>query len=240
MDTSSPEHVGAERVRTVRLQGVAPQPWRNGGGRTRELLAWPSAEAWSLRISVAEIEQDGPFSAFPGVQRWFAVIEGEGVALAFDGAERICRRGDAPLAFDGGAAPGCRLFDGPTRDLNLMARHGRATMRAVRADAPWDEAYAWRGLYTAVAGRWHDGAALRAVEAGTLMWLDGIDPAGRRTDGIRIADPADRNGHQATDAEPGHRSTAWRFTPSAVAAAASDAAVAAWWIGYNPDSKPKR
>ena len=142
MDISSPEHAGAARVRTVRLDSVAAQPWRNGGGRTRELLAWPSADAWSLRISVAEIERDGPFSAFPGVQRWFAVIEGAGVLLSFDGAERSCRRGDAPLAFDGGEAPGCHLLDGPTRDLNLMARGGRATLLAVQGDTDWNEPFA--------------------------------------------------------------------------------------------------
>ena len=50
--------------------------WRNGGGRTRELLAWPDAADWKVRVSVADVESDGPFSAFPGVQRWFAVLEG--------------------------------------------------------------------------------------------------------------------------------------------------------------------
>ena len=25
----------------VRLADLAPQPWKNGGGTTRELLAWP-------------------------------------------------------------------------------------------------------------------------------------------------------------------------------------------------------
>ena len=34
---------------------VAPQRWRHGGGRTRELLAWPSAPHWMLRISLADI-----------------------------------------------------------------------------------------------------------------------------------------------------------------------------------------
>ena len=128
MATSSPELRRTARPRTtlqrVALDAAAPQPWRNGGGRTRELLSWPSAEGWRLRISVADIEADGPFSAFEGVRRWFAVVEGAGVALAFADGERICRRGDAPLAFDGAAAPGCRLLDGPTRDLNLMARGG--------------------------------------------------------------------------------------------------------------------
>ncbi len=40
---------------------VAPQPWRNGGGQTRELLAWPTGADWKLRISRADIESDGRF-----------------------------------------------------------------------------------------------------------------------------------------------------------------------------------
>ena len=38
------------------LAGAAAQPWRNGGGITRELLAWPVAsDQWALRVSVAQI-----------------------------------------------------------------------------------------------------------------------------------------------------------------------------------------
>ena len=30
-------------------------PWRNGGGVTRELLAWPDSKDWALRVSVADV-----------------------------------------------------------------------------------------------------------------------------------------------------------------------------------------
>ncbi|MDP3170391.1 MAG: HutD family protein, partial [Polaromonas sp.] len=46
----------------IPLEDVAPTPWRNGGGVTRELIAWPTPQDWDWRISVAEIEKDGPFS----------------------------------------------------------------------------------------------------------------------------------------------------------------------------------
>ena len=116
------------------LRSVAhtvPQPWRNGGGVTRELLCLPagSADDWTLRISVADIEADGPFSPFPGVTRWLAAVSGAGVRLRFPGSEpavRDVRPGDAPLRFDGSDAPGCTLLDGRTRDLNVMVRHERA------------------------------------------------------------------------------------------------------------------
>lgn len=112
---------------------ATPQPWRNGGGVTRELLRLPADGAgpddWTLRISVADIEADGPFSPFPGVTRWFAALSGTGVRLRFAsdaGGHVDVRPGDAPLRFDGADAPGCTLLDGPTRDLNVMVRHDRA------------------------------------------------------------------------------------------------------------------
>ena len=120
----------------VHANSVAPQAWRNGGGQTRELLAWPDANNWQLRISRADIDADGPFSAFPGVTRWFAVLRGTGVALAFSGTEREVRQGDAPLQFDGASAPGCRLLDATTQDLNLMARGGTSQMQAAQAAQP--------------------------------------------------------------------------------------------------------
>jgi hypothetical protein len=52
-------------LEVISVYEVMPQPWRNGGGLTRELWTWPSAEGWWVRVSVADIEKDGPFSTFP-------------------------------------------------------------------------------------------------------------------------------------------------------------------------------
>ena len=114
---------------------AAPQPWRNGGGVTRELLCLPdgAGDDWTLRISVADIEADGPFSAFPGITRWFAAVSGTGVRLHFRHAELDVRPGDAPLRFDGADAPGCTLLAGATRDLNVMVRSRRADALVVPA-----------------------------------------------------------------------------------------------------------
>jgi len=112
----------------VQTSSAAPLPWKNGGGVTRELLRLPAdgGDDWTLRISVADIAADGPFSPFPGITRWFAVLEGAGVRLSFSDRTLNVRRGDAPLRFDGDDAPGCTLLDGATRDLNVMVRHARA------------------------------------------------------------------------------------------------------------------
>jgi environmental stress-induced protein Ves len=163
----------SQAVNIVRTSDAAAQAWRNGGGVTRELLAWPvDVDPWSLRVSVADIETDGPFSAFPGVERWFGVISGAGVVLDFPEGERRMTPKDPPLGFDGGAAPGCRLIKGPTRDLNLMLRGGHGNMRAVTAGVGWEAGFALRALFTAVDGRWTNGTETHRLSAHTLLWCD--------------------------------------------------------------------
>ena len=159
--------------RLMSTHDAVPQPWRNGGGVTRELLAWPSVDAWQVRVSVADIAADGPFSAYPGVQRWFAVLEGAGVELGFEGAmPRRLAVGDAPLCFDGAATPSCRLLDGPTRDLNVMLRGAPGAMEKVRAGATWQPGLARCGLFAAAAGRCLHGEAAIDVPANCLLWFD--------------------------------------------------------------------
>ena len=64
----------------------------------------------------------GPFSRFDGVQRWFAVLGGAGVALTHNGQRHALTVGSPPFCFDGGAPTGCELMEGPTQDFNLMTR----------------------------------------------------------------------------------------------------------------------
>jgi uncharacterized protein len=158
-------------IHLVHLATVPPQPWRNGGGTTRELLAWPQADAWQARVSVARIDSDGPFSAWPGVQRWFVVLEGAGVELAWEGRVVHIQRHSAPLHFDGTDPPGCRLPDGPTEDLNLMLRGTGGGVEAAQAAVPWQPAARWRAVFTATACTLHAGGR-HSLAAGTLAWCD--------------------------------------------------------------------
>jgi uncharacterized protein len=116
----------------VSLDEVLPQPWRNGGGITRELLAWPAVAGWRLRLSVADVQAAGPFSHFDGLERWFAVLEGEGVVLRIGHDEHALTRGDAPFRFDGGLNVECFPRGGTTRDFNLMAPPGCAQLSRLR------------------------------------------------------------------------------------------------------------
>lgn len=116
----------------VALASLAAQPWRNGGGGTRELLAWPAPDHWRARISVADVHTDGPFSRFEGIERWFAVLEGEGVALCFGAHIERLTPASEPFVFDGGAPVNCELPGGATRDFNLMTAPGKGRLRRVR------------------------------------------------------------------------------------------------------------
>jgi environmental stress-induced protein Ves len=198
-------------LQQVSVDRVPPQPWRNGGGVTRELWAWPAAAHWQLRVSVADIAQDGPFSAYPGVDRWFAVLQGQGVVLRFPQGEQVLGPDDDPLGFDGALAPGCWLRDGPTRDLNLMAQRdaGRSRMLRVR---PGDEQVV-RGplcaLFTAEALLLQvDDAAALELPAGTLA----VDPQA----------PARR----------------WRVRlPAAGRPVATHGPLRAWWLLFEPGAR---
>lgn len=140
----------------VPLADCALVPWRNGGGRTRELLSWPPGLQWQVRVSVAEIEADGPFSSFEGIERCFTVLSGAGVVLSLPrGDVRLTTDSDS-VSFAGEDAPMCRLIDGPTRDLNLMVRRGAGRPSMQRQP---QHGQRWRGLFA----------------EGTLWWTD--DPS---------------------------------------------------------------
>lgn len=164
----------AQRLWQVQADSVPPSAWRNGGGQTRELLRRPEGGEWQLRVSLADISRDGPFSAFPGIQRWFGVVAGAGVSLRF-GNELQRLTADSPaLQFDGAAAPECSLLDGPTRDLNLMACSGNALMVQVQANRAWDEPWSERGLFTLAEGTLHrQGSEALPLAKHTLAWFLG-------------------------------------------------------------------
>jgi len=160
-------------VHVVSLNAVAPTPWKNGGGTARDLLMWPTGSDWSLRVSVAEILRDGPFSDYTGFDRWFAVLHGAGVALQLGGDRWEQRLGAPPLRFDGALAPMCWLLDGATSDLNLVVRRdaGRASMAIAHADQDWVSPIAWRALFTTHALDLHvDGQTAARAEGPALIW----------------------------------------------------------------------
>jgi environmental stress-induced protein Ves len=98
--------------------------WKNGAGWTREIHAHPSAaHGWDWRLSIAEIEQDAPFSVFPGVERELVLLSGNGLRLRFeDGEQHVLHPPHGRLRFHGERGVVGELVDGPTQDFNLMWR----------------------------------------------------------------------------------------------------------------------
>lgn len=97
--------------------------WRNGLGWTREILRVPDTDDWQVRLSIAEIEQDAAFSAFPGIERELVLLRGEGLRLRFDdGALHTLMPPHDRLRFAGEARVTGELVDGVTHDFNLMWR----------------------------------------------------------------------------------------------------------------------
>ena len=99
-------------------------PWKNGGGETAEILAFPHGaglDNFDWRLSTAIVASDGPFSTFPGVDRVLSVIEGV-MVLTIDGASHVVTSASEPFAFSGDTACAARVESGPVLDLNVMVR----------------------------------------------------------------------------------------------------------------------
>ncbi len=112
--------------------------WANGAGVTREISCWPNSEHWSFRLSLADVDQDGPFSTFNDVDRSLVVAGGNGMTLIVDGVEHELRKFDS-IHFPGEAEVVATLTDGPATDLNLMVRReslpNRLALRIARLHA---------------------------------------------------------------------------------------------------------
>ncbi len=110
--------------RHLTVADYAEQPWANGRGRTVELLRVERDGALQLRLSMAMVVENGPFSLFPGLERSLTVISGPGFRLKGRGIELRC---DAlvPVAFPGDVPVRAVATRGQqSNDFNVMtARH---------------------------------------------------------------------------------------------------------------------
>lgn len=103
-------------------------PWANGRGTTVELLREDGPEGLALRLSMATVSEDGPFSALPGIDRVLVLIDGPGFHLRVDGAERPVGLLE-PVRFSGDSQVAATGVTGPSRDFNVMTQRGGATPR---------------------------------------------------------------------------------------------------------------
>lgn len=110
-------------------------PWKNGGGVTREVIRYPSGSSldnFEWRISVATVGTAGPFSAFPGVDRSLALIEGGGLLLSRHGRQATLTTRTPAFEFAGEERIDSCLAAGAVTDFNVMTRRQRFTHRLER------------------------------------------------------------------------------------------------------------
>jgi hypothetical protein len=118
-------------------------PWKNGGGTTLELAVDPPAATLATgfrwRLSSAEVAASGPFSAFPGLERWLLLLEGAGLDIDFGPHGRVALIEPlVPIHFPGDWPAMATLVDGPCTDFNLMVdpRQCRVRVEAFSLASP--------------------------------------------------------------------------------------------------------
>jgi len=159
------------------LRHITPQPWKNGAGVTREIAVGSKgagAGDFDWRFSLAEVERDAPFSAFPGVDRCIVLLQGAGMRLRSAGGE-LDHRLDQPLVpfhFSGDTPLSATLFDGPSSDFNVMTRRGAWTADVTVQRSAFEPASADVTLLLCSEGEWlvPDGAAETLGPMQALMW----------------------------------------------------------------------
>jgi environmental stress-induced protein Ves len=117
-------------LQVLRARGRTEARWKNGGGTTRQIAAFPEDAdlanfAW--RVSLATIAAGGPFSAFSGVDRLMLVLSGR-LELEMAGASPVTLDGASPaFAFPGDAPVTALAPATPVADVNVMVRRGLFT-----------------------------------------------------------------------------------------------------------------
>lgn len=97
------------------------EPWANGAGSTTVILREPDDANWTVRISIAKVEHDGPFSELPDTRRTLIPLDAP-MTLRFPDGHELAGSRFRAMQFDGTPAPIGVLPEGPTRDFNLMLR----------------------------------------------------------------------------------------------------------------------
>jgi uncharacterized protein len=119
----------ARQVSKVRKLGpgdFSVMPWKNGGGTTTQLMLQPAGadmDNFGWRASMARVASDGPFSAFPGVDRSLAIMEGAGLRIDMQDMPGMALQPASPVwRFAGETSIHATLVDGPVTDFNVMTR----------------------------------------------------------------------------------------------------------------------
>ena len=125
-------------------------PWSNGAGITYEIVRSPESGDFDWRISLADIDEDGPFSVMNGIDRWLVLTEGDHIVLSNGDSTHLVEE-HVPFAFPGEIAYDCTLGSGQARDLNVMTRRGVAMSNVRILDQGSHDIHADNGTHIIVA-----------------------------------------------------------------------------------------
>ncbi len=120
-------------LRIIRSADYPARPWKNGGGTTRDIVVSPpgaSLDDFDWRLSLAQVDRDGPFSRFDNVDRTLVLLDGAMALHERDARIDLVR--NEPFAFAGERAIEAKVGTGSTLDFNVMTRRGRARHAARR------------------------------------------------------------------------------------------------------------
>jgi environmental stress-induced protein Ves len=116
-------------LQLFRLRDHRVVPWKNGRGSTIEIAVEPPdgsvQRGFDWRLSMATIDEDGPFSSFPGVDRVLVVLDGEVDLVSPEATARLGKH--AVACFPGEREITARVRRGPVRDVNVMVRRSAFT-----------------------------------------------------------------------------------------------------------------
>ncbi|WP_424814772.1 HutD family protein [Roseococcus sp. YIM B11640] len=105
----------------IRGATLQPRPWANGLGISHNIAQHgDGACGFGWMIATAELSGDAAFSHYPGIDRVFTIIEGQGATLTLEGSGPLRCRPFVPAGFPGDQATHCTMDGIPGRAFNLM------------------------------------------------------------------------------------------------------------------------
>ncbi|GAA1714569.1 HutD/Ves family protein [Streptomyces yatensis] len=136
--SGEPGNASADTAHIIPMDTLEPQRWANGRGWTREIHREPAADSpgtATWRLSLADIEDTGPFSPFPGMERHLLSAAPVPLQLSIDGVVHDLSHTQI-VAFAGTSEVATTAVHGRARALNLMVRSGiRGSLDLLRGDA---------------------------------------------------------------------------------------------------------
>lgn len=110
------------QIKFIPRKSFVKVPWKNGLGFTHEIAKLNQAlsDRFIWRLSIAEVNQNGPFSSFEGYERNISVLNGAGMTLQVNDKSSGHLPPFQSFEFSGSDQTYCDLFAGRIDDFNLI------------------------------------------------------------------------------------------------------------------------